>query len=147
MILDIIFDPDKLIKEIERENAAIIKLANAAIKESGYLVANTAKKAIAKGGRSGRFYKRGKKVHQASAPGEYPKTDRGGLVSSIKVSIYPFMAIVGSDLKYSRYLEKGTEKNGSVLMEARPWLQPSFDVNKAKIANILDSAIAKALSR
>lgn len=43
------------------------------------------KDTIQKGGRSGKIY--GKRKHQASAPGEAPKTDRGGLVAGFNFDV------------------------------------------------------------
>ena len=44
-------------------------------------VDSDAKKSIATGSRSGRIYTRGSVRHQASAPGEFPKTDTGNLIA------------------------------------------------------------------
>ena len=68
------------------------------------------RKAIQGPPKTGLLYKRGSKVHQASAPGEAPATDRGQLVSSTyytKVDGLTFA--IGSLLPYARYLEEGTQ--------------------------------------
>jgi hypothetical protein len=49
-------------------------------------------------------------VHTASAAGQAPMSDTGGLVKSIKIDIKPLTATVGSNLAYARYLEYGTRK-------------------------------------
>lgn len=59
--------------------------------------------------------------HTASAPGQYPATDTGRLVGSVKAIISGTTAIVGTDVKYGAWLELGTSS-----MAARPWLLPSF---------------------
>ncbi len=48
-----------------------------------------AQRTILRGSRSGRVYKKPKstRTHQASAPGEPPKTDSGRLVSSISIEV------------------------------------------------------------
>jgi len=63
-------------------------------------------------------------IHQASAPGEPPKTDTGGLVSSIAIVLGTMKAQVGTGLEYGKYLEFGTTR-----MEPRPWLYPSLMEN------------------
>lgn len=42
-------------------------------------------KVLTSGSRSGTVYKRGNRTHQASAPGEPPKSDTGNLIRSIEV--------------------------------------------------------------
>ena len=72
--------------------------------------------------KSGRIYKRGKKFHTASAPGQAPATDSGNLVSSIM----PAMAddLTGEIMlnDYGVYLEFGTNR-----IAARPFIIPSLD--------------------
>jgi len=66
-------------------------------------------------------------THQASAPGQYPATDTGRLVSSVRM--LPDVGtsyVVGTNVEYGRWLEFGTSR-----MAARPWLLPSFE--RAKI--------------
>lgn len=88
-----------------------------------------AKLGIGRGTKSGRTYRRGGVTHQASAPGQYPATDTGRLLSSVNM-ILPtssrMVGTVGTDVIYGRHLEFGTSR-----MAARPWLMPSFA--KAKI--------------
>lgn len=98
-------------------------------------VQGTAQRNIQRGARTGRVYpavrgRRGR-PHRASAPGEFPKTDTGRLVSSIfaEVDMSSLVADVGTDIRYGPFLEFGTSK-----MAARPWLQPSFDERKEAIA-------------
>lgn len=141
MLFQVIFNSTKLIGDLKKQNKQIISNCQNAMKASALLVANTAKIEIARGpARTGRIYKRGRKFHQASAGFEYPKTDRGGLVSSIKTDIYPFYAMVGSDLKYAKYLEEGTP-----FMLPRPWLYVSYFKQRRLIQEIMDAAIKRAL--
>lgn len=78
------------------------------------------------GAATGRIYKRKGKSHQASAPGQYPASDTGLLMRSIRSELLPMQATVGTNLVYGQYLEFGTSR-----MAARPWLLPSFE--RAKI--------------
>jgi len=58
----------------------------------------------------GRRYRRGRKFHYASAPGEYPVTDGGRLVTSVQPEmIGPREGRLTSDLKYADYLTTGTK--------------------------------------
>lgn len=78
------------------------------------------KKTINTGARSGIVYTRGTVSHQASAPGEPPKTDTGQLVNSIHTVIkrQGLSAEVKSNLPYAGMLELGTSR-----VAARPaWL-------------------------
>jgi hypothetical protein len=78
---------------------------------------------IQRGPASGRMYRKynPSRLHQASAPGEYPMSDRGRLASSVQlepvVSIKKPVARVGTALMYGRYLEFKNEYLGG-----RPWL-------------------------
>jgi len=88
-----------------------------------------AKKGIQRGPKSGKTYRRGNVVHQASAPGQYPATDTGRLASSVMVNLptpASMIGEVGTNVIYGPMLEFGTSR-----MAARPWLLPSF--TQAKI--------------
>lgn len=68
-------------------------------------------------------------IHKASAPGEYPQTDTGRLVSSVAIepaTANVLVGRVGTNLEYGPWLEFGTRN-----MAPRPWLNPSFE--KAKV--------------
>lgn len=111
-----------------------------AIEASALEVRKTAIKNISSGARSGKTYRKKRGLHIASAPGEYPKTDTGRLVASIRTDFGTGYALVGSDLDYSAFLEKGTRK-----MDKRPWLQRSKDLSAAQIQKYMDDAIRDAL--
>jgi len=86
-----------------------------------------AKIKIQTGGRTGLFYKRGTITHQASAPGEPPKTDTGQLVRNITAKVSRLLATIGSreSAPYGKWLEFGT---GNIL--PRPWLRPTLNENR-----------------
>lgn len=93
---------------------------------------------------SGRAYKRGKKIHKASAPGRPPARDTGTLASSVSYEVsrrgFNIQGRVGPDLgkirmrsrhtepDYGSYLELGTSR-----MKARPWLKPALIRSQHKI--------------
>lgn len=103
-----------------------------------------AKEKIQGGARGGRVYRRGGVTHQASAPGEFPKTDRGQLVASLffRVAGNRLSAVFGSKLGYARALEYGTSR-----MRARPWLRPTFREKQESAARRIMDAVAAALRR
>lgn len=103
-----------------------------------------AKHKISGGGRSGRVYRRRSVQHQASAPGEFPKTDRGQLVASLffRLGADKLSGFFGTMLNYGRYLEYGTSR-----MLPRPWLRPTFMANKDKISERVQAAIKRTLAK
>lgn len=96
---------------------------------------------IQQGQKSGNQYKRGGKVHTASAPGEAPATDSGTLVRDITVlQDAQLEHSVGSrkDAPHGFWLEFGTSK-----MQARPWLTPAFRKGVAYFRQAIQRAAAK----
>lgn len=87
------------------------------------------KKSIQSGPKTGRVYKRRKRRHQASAPGQAPATDRGQLASSYRTrKVGPGAYRVGSSLKKAPALEFGTRR-----MRPRPHLRPAFSRGKERL--------------
>jgi HK97 gp10 family phage protein len=111
------------------------------IKRIATEIRNTAVTNISRGARHGAIYKRKTVTHQASAPGEYPKTDTGRLVASIRTNFRFLEADIGSDVNYSQFLETGTK-----YMMPRPWLQPSFDANEKKLQGYIDDALRRTFN-
>ncbi len=111
-------------------------LANAL--QAGYFVwEGIAKKLIATSPASGRKYG----GHRASAPGEPPATDTGGLLNNWprpQKNFTPFGAEVegGPGQEYASHLELGTVK-----MEARPFMRPALDENEVKIGQAVARVI------
>jgi len=88
------------------------------------LAINQIAKASMRGSKSGRIYSRGKKSHQASAPGEAPAIDTSKLVNSLQEEFenggltgYAF-----TNIDYAPHLEYGTVK-----MAARPFYVPAAE--------------------
>ena len=76
-------------------------------------------------GGSGRIYKRGKRIHQASAPGEPPAPDYGALKNSIKIRREKVgQWIVHDGVSYGIHLEFGAPRNK---MAARPFMTPAVE--------------------
>ncbi len=107
-------------------------------------IESDAKSSIQRGSRSGVIYKRGGISHQSSAAGQPPKTDRGGLVSSIRTDFESggTRVKVGSNIEYSRALEFGNPKRK---LQPRPWLFPAFEKNKNKIVKSIEKTIRQSV--
>lgn len=112
-----------------------------AIAVSALDVQSQAQRSIQRGARSGVIVTRGGTAHQRSAPGEFPKTDTGRLVSQIshEIDTDRLGASVGTNIEYGPYLEFGTRT-----MAARPWLQPTFERLKGKIRDRIAKAMRTA---
>lgn len=100
-----------------------------------------AQQSILRGKKSGRVYNRGKRSHQASAPGEAPANDYGFLASNIKAELADKnTANLRSNAPYSIHLEYGTRK-----MAARPFLRPAGDRIREKARPIMDAYVKEAI--
>jgi HK97 gp10 family phage protein len=83
--------------------------------------------------KSGILYRRGRVVHQASAPGQPPAVDTGTLTNSISFSFEnPLMARIIINAEYASYLENGTAR-----MAARPFIEPAVEAIRARSGGIL----------
>lgn len=83
--------------------------------------------------KTGTHYKRGKKTHIASSPGNAPAIDSGDLIKSIIFDAREWEVEVGSIIEtpaYPTFLELGTKK-----MKARPWLGPAVTKEEDEIVN------------
>lgn len=135
---------DKLIKKLQRLPLDMRGGIGSALALSVIDLDAYAKQHISGGGRSGRTYRRRSVTHQASAPGEFPKTDTGQLVSSLffRVGADKLSAFFGTKLAYGKYLEYGTSR-----MAARPWLRPTFKANVDKVTARVRAAVNEALRK
>lgn len=121
-----------------RAEAEIAKALDA----TGQSIINGVKKQM-RSSKSGRRYKRGKigRDHIASAPYEAPAVDTGRLIndSIYKKNLAPLELVVGSNVKYSAYLEFGTRK-----MAPRPsWTLEVF-AHREIVAKLVEAAIRRA---
>lgn len=111
-------------------------------------VRDLAKFSIQRGARSGRLYRQSRKgsaMHQASAPGEPPKTWHGNLVahiSSEKSGKLEYNAGSRSPAPWGAWLELGTTH-----IRPRPWLAPAFKNARSFIQERLAQALKLALRR
>lgn len=112
-------------------------LKRAVLPRIGMLVSGTAVRKLQKGGRSGAVYKRRGVTHQASAPGEPPKTDTGTLASATfwKMAGGNRLAVdIISNTPYAPKLEFGPKGRPG---EARPYMRSSLAENRKKIRKLV----------
>ncbi len=136
---------DRIDKATARVRENVAKELRIGLAASALMVEKEAKKSILSGGKTGRIYKRGSVVHQASAPGEAPASDTGRLVNNIYSRLNTikgdeaFIWVSKAAVKYATLLEFGTTK-----MAARPFFFPAFERSKARIIERLNRAVRKA---
>lgn len=106
--------------------------------QAGYFVwEGEAKKLIATSPATGRKYG----GHRASAPGEPPATDSGGLLNNWPRPKKNFTATGaevegGPGQEYADDLELGT-----INMDARPFMRPALDENEAEINRVVGKVL------
>jgi hypothetical protein len=99
------------------------------------------------GTRSGKVYKRGKSgSHQASAAGEFPKSDTGQLAASLFFEMEKEGSKVsgkfGTKAAHGKHLEYKPAAHGG-----RPWLKPQFDIYAKKLQEKLLELNKKILGK
>jgi HK97 gp10 family phage protein len=125
----------KITKELS--NNIEKRMLIASIQVHGELV-----RSILVGTRSGRLYRitGTKKLYRASKAGEAPAVRLGALRQSYRFTTegrgHKTVGIVGSPLKYSKWLEKGTSK-----MKPRPHLSVAFRNKKNDIQKLFGDLI------
>jgi len=114
-----------------------------ALDVSAQTMQSVAVRKINEGPRSGRTYYINGRNHQASAPGEPPKTITGALASSVfkRLDAPGLFSEVGTGLDYGKYLEFGTSR-----MAPRPWMQPSFGEVLPAAEDLMRKALGSALT-
>jgi len=135
---------EELIASLSNMNADVEKAIQGALLQTAFMAQSTAQQSILKGPKTGRFYKRGKVIHQASAPGEAPASDTGRLASSMRSEIDQgqLSASVIAGTEYAAHLEYGTTK-----MAARPFLRPAAEKVKEVGSKLLQEALNKIVRK
>lgn len=112
----------------------------------GLAMLNTAKRKLGGGGKSGRTYRKygPSRIHRASAPGEAPATDTGGLVNSgfHELDEGALEVEIGFAKFYAALLEYGTR-----MMAPRPFLLPTLEEWRSRISGVISKAIKARLSK
>ena len=93
------------------------------VKRAAVFTANYARSAVRSGAKNGIVYEKYKprRTHRASAPGEAPANDTGALIETITQQPTQGGWLVGSTIKYSKWLEFGTQS-----MAERPFFRPAL---------------------
>lgn len=87
--------------------------------------------------------KRTKKIHQASAPGEFPARLSGGLIRSLGFAVSGWTQLeFGADAPYAKALEEGDDR-----VKARPYLKPSLKATEGSAVTHFETEIKKALTK
>lgn len=88
----------RLTIEMQRQASNVVRTAGRRVEQIS--------KASMSGAKHGRVYRRGKRTHRASAPGEAPAVDTGKLKNSIETKmVTPLRAQVIASAKYAIILE------------------------------------------
>jgi HK97 gp10 family phage protein len=136
-----VYGTDRLIAKLSALPAALRKPITNALEASAAEMHGHAVIRIQKSSGGGKTYKRGKRFHTASAPGEFPNTDTGALVNSMRWEARgPFNVIWGAFISYAKFLELGTSR-----MAARPFIRPTFEKLLPKASERVANAINAAL--
>lgn len=117
-----------------------------ALRRGGLAIENAAVDKIISPPKTGRIYRskhRKGALHQASAPGEAPAADSGRLdqsITSVQTVNGPerYVNETAANAPYAIPLELGTSK-----MAPRPFMQPSFDENRAAIEESIRQAVIR----
>lgn len=146
-------EPSDFRKKLKDKRQKLRKAHIAGLNAVGLIVSTGVKRAVQKAPRGGKIYKiytgsGNYRIHKASAPGEAPATDTGGLVRSIT-----YVVDSNNDLviikcsralaPYALVLEYGSA-NGKLL--ARPFMRPGVKDNKAVAIAAYNNIIKKELS-
>lgn len=127
---------DAHLRRLKRLSTDAVKVAGRVVFVGADMVRAEAFRGVSSGSISGRN-------HVASAPGEYPNRDTGGLQNGFKTEqTGPLSAEFRSETEYSEALEFGTSK-----MEARPHVRPARDAVKPKIERLFAQEIGKLIQR
>jgi len=132
------------VKWNQSQNAQIRQAAMRGVIAGTEAVRTTAVDAIFDPPKTGRVYKRRDIIHQASAPGQAPAHDLGGLSGSID-TIYDharLMGTVNAGIKYAAALEFGTTDHR---IKPRPFMRPALAKNLPNIEGLVAAEIRGVL--
>lgn len=128
------------------------KINKKSIKDSWFdtseLIKKRTKSILDTGERTGTIYRlKGGIKHQASAPGEPPKTRTGALAASFESKVTTWRQLtVGESAEYAKFLEGGTKPMGGQ-KGARKHLIKAVNETSGDTINILYSRFAKELQK
>jgi HK97 gp10 family phage protein len=132
---------ERLLKQFEKMGPRAKREGTRAMRATAEAVRSTAIRSMQSDSKTGTTYLRGKgqnlsTTHQASAPGQSPAVDTGGLIRSARVEARDMSATLVFGAEYASDLEYGTTK-----MAARPFLAPAIQANQ----NTMRDEVLKSL--
>lgn len=132
---DIFKNIESLKSKAEAETARAVRATAQAIRNDAIISVKSHLSA-------GKVYTRGTVKHVASKPGSPPNQDRGTLTRNIRVTMNDDLtADISSNAPYSAALEFGTSN-----IDARPFMTPAVEGQRAKHKERLQKAIMRAAS-
>lgn len=136
-----VLNGDRLVRKLSRISTSYQKEVEKALLASAAEMNSYAITKIQRGTSAGRTYRRGGRVHIASAPGAYPNTDYGELVRGMFFGMTGYLtASWGNRAKHAKPLEFGTSR-----MAARPFIRPTFNALYAKAVKRIGVAVQNAI--
>lgn len=143
---DIAFNLEQF-AEAERILTSVLRAGNFAVRpalnDTGIELVNEVRRSMASTRRDpSRVYRRGRRVHVASAPGSAPAPDTGRLSSSYGWRVTSlgvgWLLEVGTAVEYAPHLEFGTSR-----MAPRPHLRPAVAKTAVRIGAVIAARVAK----
>ena len=126
-------DPTRLIVRLKELNQQSLDKIHFRLVEGANRLRNNLINRMRRTPKTGRRYKRGKKWHIASSPGNAPAVDRGGLIRNIIMNEGWDFVQVKADTPYAMALEKGaTYKDGRTMLP-RPFFEPAVEAETPRI--------------
>ena len=89
----------------------------------------------------GREYRRGGRIHVASAPGETPAIDYGALINSLHAQNDGDDAVFFTNLEAAEPLEFGTAH-----MAARPFMRPAIDEHEDEMQKAMTATAKRVIN-
>jgi HK97 gp10 family phage protein len=141
----VVFGEEELIAKLKSLKDGVSAGLGKAALAGAYVLEGFVKQSMNEG-HHGRIYRRGGRVHQASAPGEPPAIDFGNLLNSINSELVEAsaefaVAEVGTNAEYAPPLEYGT-----ATMAARPFMRPATDEHEGEIAEAMRKTIVRLVN-
>ena len=130
---------DEVLREMNRMNGVIQDKIQDGLLASAAMVQSVAVKSIQRGSKSGKVYTRGNISHQASAPGEAPATDAGGLIRGFQIED----AFINQNVVF--VLNNSDHAEPLELRMSRPFLFPALESSRVKIMKELAEQIKGVL--
>lgn len=122
------------------------------LKDIGGELEETAQEGIRNPPKSGRFYVlKGGRLHQASAPGEYPAERTGDLRKSIGTKVSGLQLRFGAEEEYAKFLQQAdsplkTQSTGTKI-KARPFLTLSHRSNAPGFQPIMRDRVLNTIQK